>query len=745
MSNPANLKQQGLFSKELVNSGSAMAKLNKITGDGSKLIKDKFVRSLAEERKALEDVEKAMQRVTKAYSRRSSALSDAVSAGDMSKAGSIQKGLAKGQDTMLGLQAQKMEIEKTLKAMQDGGLQTRLISVISAVAAGAEVVSQGAALYQRGKTLGEANLAAAYSPAARMSGSLIGGQFNNLAAIADPNSLKSLQNASGTGAYNLGTGAGILGKILAGAGVGAAGGSLFAGLGAIPGAAIGALGGAWSARGNIQDFFMGGGAAKQGQTLSEQMSNLQSANFFRDQLMSDLEGNAAGRLGAMRQLGGRGAMFNTMGAGLGMGTTGDVLGQGAQFAGMVGPGQSADMMKTMFGLQRGQGGFNMSSGASMGLLSGLSMGLGGLPNAQGKGGAKQEAIDIMSTAFASGLRNARVADEIGSTIGTIVSSAPNQISGVNPLTTGLANLPGYMKEMFGREMNMYDARHIPGALKANEAIFGAGGAFGAGRLGLAAGLIGKSSFGKSGVGNYLVSGFGQMSAQDIMTGNMQNIMDMAGPGANKEELSGIFNQFRKGSVQQALGFRFKNAPNNVIDRIMKGEDMATVLNNASGAEKRQTAAFLKTRLNEPGVGLEDVQVLTGILSGTNKSLAGEVSSKDFGGSVEKAYLAQKGIVDIKTASEEGRNKEIQAAIGAGAVVFNNMATIFNSAAEPANKFNTYLEAIVKTMSGVKEADVEKFIHESLTAPERAKALAAKEAKEHVQTKKLTKKIGRIKF
>src|SRR5271166_1095497 len=59
MSNPANLKQQGLFSKELINSSKAMKDLNKFTGDGSKLIKDKFVRSLAEEKKALEEVEKA--------------------------------------------------------------------------------------------------------------------------------------------------------------------------------------------------------------------------------------------------------------------------------------------------------------------------------------------------------------------------------------------------------------------------------------------------------------------------------------------------------------------------------------------------------------------------------------------------------------------------------------------------------------------------------------------------------------
>lgn len=712
MSNPANLKAQGLYSKELINSSRAMRDLNKFTGDGSKLIKDKFVRSLSEEKKMLQEVESAMQRVNKAYGRRSSELKEAIASGDMSRAGTLQKGLAKGQDTMLGLQAQRQEIKKTLDAMQDSGIQQRMVSILGAVAAGATVVQQGAELYQRGKTLGEANIAASYGPASRISGNLIGGNFNSLAAIADPKSLQSLQNAGGQGAYNLGTGAGILAKIAGGAVLGAAAGSPFVGIGAIPGAIGGGLFGAWSARSNIQDFFMGGGAAKEGQTRMEQLSNLQGENFFRDQLLSDLEANAAGRLGTMRQLGGRGAMFSTMGAGLGIGTTGDVLSQGSQFANMVGPEQSAKMMRSMFGMQRGEGGFNLSSGASMGLLSGLSMGTGGV------GSANETAINVMSTAFERGLRNSRVADDIGQAVGNVVSGSSSEINANNPLTTALANLPGVIQQMFGREMNKYDTAHLGGALKANESVLGAGGAFGAGRLGLAAGLVGKSSFGGQRMGNFLVSALGQMSAKDLLTNNTSVLTDLVGPG-HKEEIMDIFNKYKKGAMQQAIGFRFKSdptGPRGVIDRILKGEDISTVLKNSSADAKNQFSAFLKVRLNEKDVGLEESKLLTGIYSELGGTLSNKKrKSKDFGGSVEQSYLVKKGQIDITTASEEGKNKEVKTAIDSSLDVFKNTAAIFKSGSDAAEKMNIYMEALVKTMQGVSEKDVDAFIHKALNA------------------------------
>lgn len=134
MTDPQNTRKQAMFAKEIGNSSTNMFKLGKATESTSKIMRDLFIRRLDEEKKALNEVDKALSRVSKSYSNRESQLKSAIAKGDMSGAAGIQRNLASKQNIASGLQAQKMDIESAIKAMEDPGIKSRLIGLVAGIA-----------------------------------------------------------------------------------------------------------------------------------------------------------------------------------------------------------------------------------------------------------------------------------------------------------------------------------------------------------------------------------------------------------------------------------------------------------------------------------------------------------------------------------------------------------------------------------------------------------------------------------
>jgi hypothetical protein len=583
------------------------------------------------------------------------------------------------------------------------------------------MVKVGADIYQRSKTLTEANVAAAYSPLSGLGRSLLGGDLSGLASISSPDALRKFQQAKGTGAPILSSLGGIAAKI----GGGAAAGSLAGPWGAL----AGGVGGLVGAAGDIQSLFQGGPAAAQGKAMAEQIQNLKGENFVTDMLMQHLQSTAGTRQATKLRLGSNwGRMIS---GGIGLGPMEQLMGQAVGLEQSVGLPAASSMAHTMFSLQKGAAGRNMSTESANTLLSGLSMGTGG------PGGANQSAIDLMSTAFQKGFENARVAEEIGKTVGAVMVSS-DRVGGSNALNMALANLPETIRANMGRKMDMMDAQHLPGGLKAMESVFHGGGVFESQRLANARALISGTPYGKSDIGQLLVSTMGQMSAQDLMKGNIAPILQAMGKGTSltgkgvgaetdRSMASGLLNQFKNRTFRQTLGTYF-NGPHMpaVMSKILNASNIQAGMASLSPDEFQQATRFIQTRMNTAGATSEDYLMMSSMLGPHAGGKKGVAHGKNLGAGIEAAFFAGDTSRQFAAINAETQDPAIQAALKNSTAIFQATIDIFKTGAEPVNKFNQALETTIGLMNGKTLTQIQ---HEQEVEQRNRAALNAKHARE----------------
>lgn len=658
-------------------------------------MKDLFLRRLNEEKSALEGVNKALERGEKFYAKRQDQYKKAMASGDTRGAALAQGKINAIQVGQAGKLSQKQDIEETLKEMQSNpNIRNRIAAIAGAIAASAEVVKAGADLYQRGKTITEANIGASYTPTSSIFRGLAGGDLTSLAAISSPEAAAKFMQASGTGAPTLSMLGGILGKI----GTGVGGGAMFGG---VPGALIGGGLGALSAGGDIMNLFTGGAEAAQGRKMQEQIQNLRQENFVTDTLMQDVQSNAAFRESAGLRLGGRGGMIRSIGGGLGLGTTEQITGQAMALEQAVGLPNAKPMFDAMFRMQKGRSGVNVSNESAVNLLGGLSMGTGGAA------GAGPAAEAMLTRVFANGFKNARVGEEIATVMGSTMQQS-ERLSANNPLNMALSNLNAENKFMTGKDLDIMDARHIKGGYGVIEDTFHRSGPFEAMRLATARDIISKTQFGSGPMAEYMVSALSQMSTRDVLGGATAPLTDLMGGATkgNTKMASNILSQFKNQEMSRTLQMLFHKDPNGLISKITKGGDITAGMASLTPDELNQTKRLLQTRINNAGatdadyrMGVELLGNLTGVHTGipTGKSKKGQ--GTNLGGGMDSSYLAQKTATDFEAMSAEAKDPKVQAAIKNMAVNFQSTIDIFKAGAEPVAKFNEQLSIMMDLING----------------------------------------------
>lgn len=688
---PKNSRQQAFFAKEIANSASHMSKFKLATESTSKIMKDLFIRRLNEEKAALDNVNRSLERGSKFYAKRQEEMKWYSSMSGSAGA----KGVAATQGKLNALQvstagqlAKKQDIQETIKAMQDDpGIRNRLVGLISGITAVAGVAEAGFAMYQRGKTLGDVNTAAAIAPAASFGRSLAGGDLGALATMSNAGDMQKIIDAGGVGAPTGWSAAKIIGKIGAGAGMGSLGGPL----GALIGGGVGLL----SAGGDIQDLFSGGPARQAAESQQREISSLRQKNFVTDILAGDLTSNAASREAASLRLGG--GFMRSVRGGYGLGTTEGILGNAMGLERAVGLPSASPMFDTMFQLQKGRAGTNVSNESAVGLLGGLSMGTGGA------GAASSAAMELLSRAFANGFRNARVGEEIAGAIGNFMQSS-DRFSASNPMNMALANMTSTHQFLTGQPMDMMTAQHIKGGMGVMENVFHHGGPFEAMRLGVAQSILSKTPFGRTETGGFLRSAMSQMSTADILAGNINPLVGIMGgktPG-NIEAATSMLGQFRDQSMPMALKMLF-HKPVGAISKLIGGGNFMQNMASLTPDEAAQTKYLLKTRMNEGGAGAEDYQAFMDIMGGLTgaHSVAGKSGrGRNLGAGINSAALSNLTARDVEMMGAEAKDPRILKSLRDFNTEFKNLMDIFDTSTDPLKEYNFWLHTIKETAEGV---------------------------------------------
>ena len=658
-------------------------------------MKDLFIRRLNEEKSALENVNKVLESSNKSYEKRQKLLKMAQATGNV-RAEQFYRGKIENlQDKTAAQLAKKQDIQETLKMMQDDPtVRNRLVGVIAGITAAADMAGAGFAAYQRGKTLTEVNLAAQSAPASRFARSMASGDLGALATIASPEDIQKIIAAGGTGAP-IGMGISkILGKVGGLAGTGAL-------MGGLPGAIIGGLGGAAFSAGDIMDLFTGGPERQAAESQQTQATALRQQNFVTDILAQDLMSNASSRQAAALRLGGRGGVINAMVGGMGLGTSEQSIANMMSLEQAVGLPGAQSMSRSMFGLQRGRTGVPISNQSAVNMLGGLSFGIGG------PAGANQAAERMLTKVFENGFRNARVGEEIGTVIGAVMQQS-DRVTTDNAVNTALSSLNAVNRFVTGRDMDVMSAQHIKGGLNFGEQIFHRAGPFEAMRLATARSLVGNTGFGKSRIGEYMVSALSQMSNLDVLRGNTAPLTEL---GMGADQATGLLKQFRNQQAAGTLRMLFHGAPG-AIGKVLNAPDVFSGFAGLRPTEALQAKRMLMTRLNQTGITGEDAQqyvdFLMGITGQHGDKTKKAIPSK-YGQNIESAALTEQTMVQLKEMGAEAHDKKILDSIKHMNDGFSNMMEIWKASTDPMQKYTEYLITMKELYEGASPAKVKEDI------------------------------------
>ena len=707
-------------------------------------MKDVLNKQIDDEKKKLDGVNQSLAKYNDLYKKRKDQLASAKSMGNSAGAASAQKSINGLQGAIGQKTAEQQDIMNVLDQLESGPGKAKIAKIVGGVAAVAGAVSAGFGLYQQSKTMDLVNQAAVTSLTANQAQQMLGGNFQSMLALQNPESMKRVQDAGGTGAIYGRNIAGILAKIGGGAGAGAL-------MGGPLGALIGGAGGALASGSDIMGLFTGAPEKEAAESQQKALQSEVQKNAYGNFLLNYVKDNASSFVGAGRRLGGVTYADQAADMGRGLGFLGSQSAQMAGgFADQIGASGAQQNLSTFFALQKGRYGANMSAEGAGSLITGLSYGQ------EGRGGAGQAAVDFWSKAFSKGLTDAKIGEELGKSLAENMSGEGGRRSTTGFISNAFAGVGEEFKKMFGgAQMDRMSVGELNKGLSSFDTAFSSklGGSFAAKNQSIARDIISAAGMGSGPNAEYYVSALSGLSTRDMAEGGNEGLLSYF--GGDKDKMHSIVKQFKNRSAKSTIDLLFPTNAFGIKSTFdMAGGDMTKAFQSMDPMQRKQFSYTLQKRAPELGLDLRSgvMAELFYAADGNTKanSNLAHGKGKDLGAS---AYLA----AQVSMASEEAtvrgqafskKNIELlNKAMGDSVAQFHALLDILNVAPSALNNFTTALTVAQMRIEGKSQKEIDAYILAHADASNRpaSEAPTGTVNKIKTETEKLTDRMTRLKL
>jgi hypothetical protein len=743
---------QAFFAKAIVQNTTGMKKLKGVTEDTAKVMKDLLGRSMEDEKKKLDSVNTALSKYNDLYKKRQQRLASARAMGDTQGAQGTQSAINRLQGKIAGKTGEQQDIMNVLDQLQNPAAQAKIAKIAGIVGAVGAAMSAGSAIagvYQQAKTNDLVNQAAVTSLASTNTQQMMAGNFQQMMAMSDPEAMKRVSAAGGTGAIwsreLLGLGGKLLGGAAAGAGAGALGGAFFGGIGALPGAIGGGILGAGGALINessrIWDLTHGGAEKEAAQSQQTAIQSEMDKNAYGNMLLDRIKQDAPGMVSAARRGTGMGFVHRATGMGIGLGFGGaESAGLARSLADQMGA-QGADMnLETFFQLQKGAkttGGniANIGSEAAGRLLGGVSYG------AEGREGAGQASIDFLAKAFSKGLKDSQMAEALSQSMTeSLLGTGSGRGSAYDRVSAGFAGYAGvYSDANGGKQMTRADMNDLQRGVAGGENLFTGklGGAFAAKNQAIARDIITKGGMGNGPNAEFLVSALSGMSMQDMMRGGNAGLEAMLGGGkAGKDKMNDIVGQFSKRANQSQMDLLFPTNAFGIKSAFdAAGGDMAAAFKSMDPNQRKAVAEAIHQRAPGSGLDFMSGQALENFaIAGAGGMRKGSkvTGTSDRGSSIELKAMTDVASMEAQVRSRALSPEGLQAmnkAMDATTIGFTSMLDILKLVPGSLKELDLQAQITANTFAMMNAGKTQKEIQAANLAIIQAAANAANKPKE----------------